>query len=54
MTEITAFPEDLQKGARNLLIGCVGVKPGDEVLLVRPPAGRAGAQPLDRRAPRRT
>ncbi len=39
MTKTTAFPEDLQKGARNLLIGCVGVKPGDEVLLVREDPG---------------
>jgi hypothetical protein len=39
MTKITASVEDLRKGACNLLIGCVGVKSGDEVLLVREDPG---------------
>ena len=39
MTKITTSLTDLQKGAQNLLLGCVGVKPGDEVLLVREDPG---------------
>ena len=39
MTESTPSPEALQKGAQNLLLGCVGVAPGDQVLVVREDAG---------------
>ena len=33
MTATTASPQDLRKGAQNLLLGCVGVTPGEQVLL---------------------
>ena len=34
MTEAPALTEDLQNGARNLLLGCVGVKPGEATAIV--------------------
>ena len=39
MTETSFSPEDLQKGAQNLLLGCVGMTSGDEVLVVREDPG---------------
>lgn len=35
MAEPSPSPEDLQKGAQNLLLGCVGLERGEELLLVR-------------------
>ena len=39
MTLATVTPENLQKGAQNLLLGCVGLAPGEQVLLVREDPG---------------
>ena len=39
MTDSTTSPEALQKGAQNLLLGCVGVAPGDQLLMVREDPG---------------
>ena len=39
MSETAVAPEDLRKGAQNLLLGCVGVAPGDQVLIVREDPG---------------
>jgi hypothetical protein len=39
MSKTGAAPEDLRKGAQNLLLGCVGVASGDQVLMVREDPG---------------
>ncbi len=39
MTEPSPAPSDLRKGAQNLLLGCVGLERGEDLLLVREDAG---------------
>jgi len=39
MTDGTPSPDALRTGAQNLLLGCVGVAPGDQVLVVREDTG---------------